>query len=253
MAGPKQRAASCAALPTASPLQERGRERPHPPLAIAAPRPPKGSLTPSVSTSMMRWLLACWLASCRFNSCRRRTGPNRPAKGEPSCARIMRNIARPLVPLRRQLACGGCVRSFGRPPRLSILERHARASSLGAPRRPVRAAGLTRARLARLGSYVMASRCAAWGFPNDKDAYERATRPLSQINEVSDPPEMRSHLFYGDDDACGRCGKPLLCGGFPSLLWARLRVHRDGSAHALCILRSGAVKGPWCRPVGRAA
>jgi hypothetical protein len=102
-------------------------------------------------------------------------------------------------------------------------------------------------------SDTMASRCAAWGFPNDKDAYERATRPLSQINEVSDPPEMRSHLFYGDDDACARCGKPLLCGGFPSLLWARLRVHRDGSAHALCILRSGAVKGPWCRPVGRAA
>jgi hypothetical protein len=46
-----------------------------------------------------------------------------------------------------------CVRLAG-PPRLSILERHARASSLGAPRRPVRAAGLTRVRLAPLDIYV---------------------------------------------------------------------------------------------------
>ena len=71
----------------------------------------------------------------------------------------------PLLPLMRQLACGKRVRSLGRPPRLSILERHARASSLGAPRRPARAAGLTRVRLARSGNYVMASRCLPQGVP----------------------------------------------------------------------------------------
>jgi hypothetical protein len=124
------------------------------------PRPAMGSLTPSVSASRNAVVASVLAGELSLQlSDRRRTGPNRPAKGEPSCARIMRNIARPLVPLTRQLACGGCVRPFGRPPRLSILERHARASSLGAPRRPVRAAGLTRARLAPLGGYVMAGRC----------------------------------------------------------------------------------------------
>lgn len=43
---------------------------------------------------------------------------------------------------------------------------------------------------------------------------------------------MRRHFFTMTMMRVDAVGNRAVC-GFPSLLWARLRVHRDGSAHAL--------------------
>ena len=57
---------------------------------------PRGSLTPSASPSPDAVVARVPVASCRFNSCSERAShwwPSRPAKREPTCVRIMRNIA----------------------------------------------------------------------------------------------------------------------------------------------------------------
>ena len=148
-------AAHYAATTAARPSQERGRERPHPPLAVVAPQPLRGvahALRVAVSYgggSMLN------LASAT-DRIRRRIVRTTVAE----CSGQLRLHSRPDL-CGRMLALSAssdtadqvtCRRSStSRRSRLSILERDARASSLGAPRRPIRAPGLTRARLALPG------------------------------------------------------------------------------------------------------
>jgi hypothetical protein len=162
---PERWAAISAAPTAAAKKQRRGRERPHRPMAIGAPRAVRG--------------VAHALASLS------RVGGGCQAVRVPDPCRIR---ARSCADSFRNIVSGSPPRSFGRmsadaasrtpqkasvkwllctlrrtveawesrPSRIVILERHAHASSPGAPRRPVRAAGLTRARLALVGYYVMA-------------------------------------------------------------------------------------------------
>jgi hypothetical protein len=105
----------------------------------------------------------------------------------------------------------------------------------------------------QIGSYVMAGRCAPRAFPNDTDACARATRPLRQIKEVIDRPEMRSHVFTDDDVRVDAVGNRALCAVFQVSCGRVFASTEMAAPMRFGILLSGGVKGPWCRPVGRAA
>lgn len=149
-------AAPCAALTAASPSQKRGRERPHPRLAVVAPQLCRGVAHALVVTVSLcgggGGVLTCGIASTILVSMcgamvAESFGQTRPRFAAQTVLEVVVTSVRPV----HGIGSSFSRRSPGRPSRLSILERHARASSLGAPRRPVRAAGLTRARLALAG------------------------------------------------------------------------------------------------------
>jgi hypothetical protein len=148
-----QWAASCAALTAASLLQERGRERPHPPLGIVAPPPLDG-----VAHALAVIVPAC--TGCERAACRVATSIPvwirvtvvDESSGQRSMHLRLRSCGRfgpPLVPLVCEVGCGVRRRSPGRPSCLSILERHALAWLAISRQPPARMSGRSRRRTAR--------------------------------------------------------------------------------------------------------
>ena len=161
---PSPSAALFAAATAARKWQVRGRERPHPPVTCIAPGSIRGSLTPSKSVSGVAAAVHGFLCRIRAQSVRDRCAicatevhEMRAAELCPMCGQTVRHERTTLRVRDRAVhawngRAGRCAgesrtRAGRRPSRSLIVERHARASSLGAARRPVWASGLTRARL----------------------------------------------------------------------------------------------------------
>ena len=152
-------AALSAALTAAAKWQVRGRERPHPPMAIVAPRSLRGVAHALLSLSRVaaaakrfayriRVGFCAGIASPRSAESCPDPCPDRPADRHRSIS-VTRLEKQASSGLHAPHATGVCCRR-SRPSRTRLWsDTHARQAS-ALPRRPVRAAGLTRVRLAPL-------------------------------------------------------------------------------------------------------
>ena len=148
---PSPWAARFAALTAARKWQVRGRERPHPPIAIVAPRPLYGVAHALPSLSRVAAAASGVGAGSVANSWRelhRFVPQNRVQIGDRISQQRRRDVQRHAYddssfdPERMRAEVNQCALGWEPAITYSIVERHVRASSLGASRRPGPGCGL---------------------------------------------------------------------------------------------------------------